>query len=137
MKQNIISLENMLDSQELENSGKLTSIKPKYQLNQWIDVKNSNGDWLEGQIIEIFSDKVKIHYNGRDDNLDEFFDIDSDRIKLFRSETIQHPSALFSSPFPELQPKNSLTENSEKFDENLILNYCIFFIIRSLISKNK
>eukprot|EP00826_Nyctotherus_ovalis_P001121 TRINITY_DN1013_c0_g1_i5.p1 TRINITY_DN1013_c0_g1~~TRINITY_DN1013_c0_g1_i5.p1 ORF type:complete len:194 (+),score=25.88 TRINITY_DN1013_c0_g1_i5:488-1069(+) len=92
-------------------------------MGQWVDVKDTEGDWLEAQVIDTRLREVKIHYNEWTNNWDEWLPLDSDRIAIFRSHTIQHPKAFFQSPFPVLLAREQMGECSI---EELLERYCKF-----------
>lgn len=75
-----------------------------FQVGQWIDIKDSIDQWLEGQIIEIRAGKAFVHYNGWGNRWDEWIDLTSPRIALFRSHTIQMSTNKYTSPTPNIKP---------------------------------
>jgi len=42
-----------------------------------------------------------IHYNGWSNRWDEWIDIKSNRLSMFRTHTVQQPNSLLMSPNPE------------------------------------
>ena len=79
----------------------------KYILGEWVDVQDRNNHWSEAQICKIQNNKALIHFNGAGSNLDEWIDISSPRISLFRSHTIQLPTSSYISSNPNLQVDSS------------------------------
>ena len=75
---------------------------------------------MEGQIITIQNDKLLIHYNSRPSTWDEWIDLQSPRISMFRTNTLQSPYNKFFSPSPNTRPESNLiladAKNFEDFD---------------------
>jgi hypothetical protein len=38
--------------------------KRKVIVGEWIDVRDLSGQWTEGQVVAVYSEYVKVHYNG-------------------------------------------------------------------------
>jgi len=75
-----------------------------FQAGQWIDVKDSIDQWLEGQITKVRGERVLVHYNGWGNRWDEWFDMNSPRIALFRTHTIQMVNNRYTCPSPNIKP---------------------------------
>eukprot|EP00826_Nyctotherus_ovalis_P053153 TRINITY_DN685_c0_g5_i1.p1 TRINITY_DN685_c0_g5~~TRINITY_DN685_c0_g5_i1.p1 ORF type:complete len:414 (+),score=65.78 TRINITY_DN685_c0_g5_i1:524-1765(+) len=75
-----------------------------FQIGQWVDVKDSIDQWLEGQIAKLRGNRAFIHYNGWGNRWDEWIDLTSPRIALFRTHTIQMPTNKYISPSPNIKP---------------------------------
>lgn len=75
-----------------------------FQVGQWVDVKDSIDQWLEGQIAKLRGNRAFIHYNGWGNRWDEWIDLTSPRIALFRTHTIQMPTNKYTSPSPNIKP---------------------------------
>ena len=71
---------------------------------QWVDVKDTINEWLEAQVIDVKDNKAFIHYNGWGNRWDEWINMDSDRIQIFRSHTTQNTLFNYLSPFPSTKP---------------------------------
>lgn len=102
----------------------------KFRIGEWIDVKDTSGNWLEGKIIELKASRLKVHYNGWGTRWDEWIDFGLSRLAPFRTYTIQAPSTPFLSPYP--QPDLELEDQTEQadnfsFDESLEY-YCKTFV---------
>lgn len=133
LMQNIQQIENLLNSRTpiTEETGKPFNIERiKFSLGQWIDIKDTSGEWLEGQICKIEGDKIQVHYYGWTSIWDEWIDNNSSRISIFRTHTVQSPITPFLSPFPLLsnnpeEPEIALSNDT--FDE-LFQRYCNYLI---------
>eukprot|EP00826_Nyctotherus_ovalis_P013019 TRINITY_DN1347_c0_g2_i8.p1 TRINITY_DN1347_c0_g2~~TRINITY_DN1347_c0_g2_i8.p1 ORF type:complete len:435 (-),score=107.97 TRINITY_DN1347_c0_g2_i8:118-1326(-) len=82
----------------------------KYQLGQWIDVKDTINQWLEAQVIGLRANQVCVHYNGWGSQWDEWLDNGSPRIALFRSHTLQYSTSRYLCPSPNIPPDAETTE---------------------------
>lgn len=109
--QSMNSIYNLIDTSSFLNFDNSTRIKNLYQNNvsgidlkvgQWIDVRDQNLHWVEGQIIEINEREVKVHYIGTSSRLNEWINLGSERLALFRTYTSQENKRndKFSSPHP-------------------------------------
>ena len=76
---------------------------------QWVDVKDTINEWLEAQVIDVKDNKAFIHYNGWGNRWDEWINMDSDRIQIFRSHTTQNTLFNYLSPFPSTKPDASVS----------------------------
>jgi uncharacterized ubiquitin-like protein YukD len=100
----------------IKNLNKNTFINPfnfasrKLQLGQWIDVKDTIDQWLEAQVIRVQNSQVYVHYNGWGSRWDEWLDMNSPRIALFRTYTVQSSHSLYLSPNPINQADGELNE---------------------------
>ncbi|CAK56026.1 unnamed protein product (macronuclear) [Paramecium tetraurelia] len=88
LQQNVMTLHNLLQSfntvAEVIEQGQIFAQKD-FELGQWIDFKDSYGEWLEGYIGQKQQNQVLIiHQNG-----EEWIGVPSLRLALFRSHTIQ------------------------------------------------
>ena len=96
----------------------------RYELGQWVDVKDTIDQWLEAQIIDIREDQVFVHYNGWGSRWDEWMPFNSPRIALFRSYTVQNPKANYLSPCPNVQPDSIVLQmppSTQLYDMNSML----------------
>jgi len=130
IKQNILTIENFLDNTKTTNEISFNICQPsnpesnnpsnliklefldyknrKLKKGQWVDVKDTINEWLEAQVIDIKDSKAFIHYNGWGSRWDEWIDMDSDRIQLFRTHTQQSTLFNYHSPFPTTKPDASI-----------------------------
>lgn len=104
---NIIQCRNTFDySQIIQNKTihPFNLSKMKFELGQWVDVKDTIGQWLEGQIVNMRSVngtiQVQVHYNGWGPRWDEWIDSNSKRLANFKTYTLQGPNTVFLSPNP-------------------------------------
>jgi hypothetical protein len=74
--------------------------KRELKVGQWVDVKDTINQWLEAQVVEVGDGKAFIHYNGWGTRWDEWVEMSSQRIAVFRTHTIQAATSSYLSPFP-------------------------------------
>ena len=106
--QNMDNLYNMYNNLIDLNIDNTKNIKKLYSLNynthfkvgQWIDIKDRYDNWIEGQIMGIRDQKVKVQYMGMPPNMNEWINTTSDRIALFRTYTLQKNLKNFFSLYP-------------------------------------
>ena len=117
LTQNINNLFNMIDNSPeitLKNCDKLTYLIDdkcqKFKIGQWIDIKDANDNWIEGQIISIQDNKVNVHYLGLSRNMNEWINIKSDRLAIFRTYTSQDITSKYLSCYPN---------KKEEFNDNI------------------
>eukprot|EP00826_Nyctotherus_ovalis_P052582 TRINITY_DN6696_c0_g1_i2.p1 TRINITY_DN6696_c0_g1~~TRINITY_DN6696_c0_g1_i2.p1 ORF type:complete len:209 (+),score=24.47 TRINITY_DN6696_c0_g1_i2:141-767(+) len=67
-------------------------------------------------------DKLLVHYNGRGSAWDEWIELSSPRISLFRSRTIQSPNSIFNCCYPHLSPDKELAPTEFNGSLNSFLN---------------
>ena len=127
--QNIDNLYNMynnlieLNMDNTKNLKKLYSLNynTKFKVGQWIDIKDRFDNWIEGQITGIIDQKIKVQYLGMPPNMNEWINVTSDRIALFRTYTLQKNLKNFFS----LYPNKSQEYNREQIhvQENIPIYY--------------
>ena len=93
--------------------------KKKFEIGEWVDVKDTTDNWLEGQIINKrnINNKIQvlIHYNGWGNRWDEWIDQSSNRLSFFRTYTLQSIQSILLSPNPSLvYDGNIINENNTK-----------------------
>ena len=80
--------------------------KKKFEIGEWVDVKDTTDNWLEGQIINKRAinnrTQLLIHYNGWGNRWDEWIDQSSNRLSFFRTYTLQSMQSVLLSPNPTL-----------------------------------
>jgi hypothetical protein len=85
--QNLLNCRNRFEEQSVMQSRAITSYdfgKSKYEVGQWIDVKDTIDQWLEAQVIQVRNNQVYVHYNGWGTRWDEWIDFNSPRIAAFK-----------------------------------------------------
>lgn len=111
MHQNIISMNNVMnckikfDENQIANTRTITSFdfsKSKYEVGQWVDVRDTIDQWLEAQVLQVRNNQVYVHYNGWGAQWDEWIDFSSPRIANFKTYTLQSPTSIFLSPYPSV-----------------------------------
>jgi hypothetical protein len=89
--------------------------KKKFEVGEWVDVKDTTDNWLEGQIINkrTSNNKVQflIHYSGWGGRWDEWIDQSSPRLSYFRTYTLQSIQSVLLSPNPTLVSDGNITNN--------------------------
>jgi hypothetical protein len=104
--QNILSCRNPFEERSVMQSRTINAYdftKSKYEVGQWVDVKDTIDQWLEAQVIQIRNNQVYVHYNGWGTRWDEWIDFNSPRIAAFKTYTVQSPTSIFLSPYPQVQ----------------------------------
>ncbi|CAD8136736.1 unnamed protein product [Paramecium pentaurelia] len=115
IRQNYQTLKQLLDSQVKPEEVKQEDLqgeylnpfdpkKRKFQVGQWIDVKDTIDQWLEAQVQIVEQDRVFVHYNGWGNRWDEWIDTQSARIATFRTYTVGSINQEFLSPNPVSDP---------------------------------
>jgi len=111
MHQNLITMQNLVncknkfdDHQILQNKTIVPYdfSKSKYEVGQWVDVKDTIDQWLEAQVIQVRNNQAYVHYNGWGTRWDEWIDFSSPRIANFKTYTMQSPTTMFLSPYPSI-----------------------------------
>ena len=89
--------------------------KKKFEVGEWVDVKDTTDNWLEGQIINkrTINNKIQflIHYSGWGGRWDEWIDQSSPRLSYFRTYTLQSIQSVFLSPNPTLVSDGNINNN--------------------------
>ena len=89
--------------------------KKKFDVGEWVDVKDTTDNWLEGQIINkrTVNNKVQflIHYSGWGGRWDEWIDQSSPRLSYFRTYTLQSIQSVLLSPNPTLVYDGNINNN--------------------------
>ena len=93
--------------------------KKKFEIGEWVDIKDTTENWLEGQIINkrTINNKIQllIHYNGWGNRWDEWIDQSSNRLSFFRTYTLQSIHSILLSPNPTLvSDANIINDNNPK-----------------------
>lgn len=48
----------------------------RFELGQWVDVRDTMDQWLEAEIIDVKGTMVNVHYNGWGPRWDEWIEMD-------------------------------------------------------------
>ena len=92
--------------------------KKRFEIGEWVDVKDTTDNWLEGQIINkrTINNKIQllIHYNGWNNRWDEWIEQSSNRLSYFRTYTLQSMQSILSSPNPTLVYDGNINDNNIK-----------------------
>ncbi len=129
MQQNLLQLEEILalrapeDEAAVATNHATETFRPQkeFKIGQWLDVRDTVGEWLEAQVVSSEVDRVRVHYNDWGARWDEWIPISSGRLASFRTHTVQSPNAPFFSPFPASVPDGgvSLPPHGSSFDSLL------------------
>jgi hypothetical protein len=132
--QNLSQIEDLLANRLSEDNPAprpFTALPQSYVLGQWIDVRDTTGQWLEAQIAKTQATDIYVHYNGWGSRWDEWLPKGSDRVATFRTHTIQSPHAPFLSPYPHLEADaedHEIPPSRPSLDA-LLVRYRIFAVI--------
>ena len=80
-----------------------TSLRvPRLYQGQWLDVQDTVNQWLEATVLDVSSDKkrIHVHYNGWPSRWDEWIESDSLRVAPFRTKTLHSSATPHTSPSP-------------------------------------
>lgn len=108
-----------------ENSGQFSNVSQfnfgqrKFEVGMWLDIKDTIDQWLEAQITQVREDAIYVHYNGWGARWDEWININSPRIDIFRSHTVQNPKSNYLSPFPNILPESQRVPQQPYISHNL------------------
>ena len=99
--QNLSTTKILLDSKR-ENGFPFDFKDRNFKLGQWLDVKDTIEQWLEAEVIDIDINekKVYVHYNGWGRRWDEWICMNSPRLAIFRTHTVQNGYSMYLSPVP-------------------------------------
>lgn len=126
VRQNLLTTEQLFAAREEQSNlvSKTTAIYPfnngrrKFELGQWIDVKDTIDQWLEAEVIDVRDDQIKVHYNGWGARWDEWIEMSSSRIAFFRNKTVQPHTTFYLSPVPQSRlsgnPENLEAPNNDR-----------------------
>ena len=112
-----LNLENTKSIKKLYSSNYNT----KYKVGQWVDIKDRYDTWIEGQITGINNNRVKVNYLGMPPNMNEWLEMKSDRLALFRTYTSQKNLKNFYSLYPN--KGNEYNREQIHVQENVPLYY--------------
>ena len=124
--QNMISIDNLSKCKKIysPNINKIEVFdfsKTKYEVGQWVDVKDTIEQWLEAQVMEVQNDKAYVHYNGWGTRWDEWIEFSSPRMRNFKIYTLQSPGSVFMSPYPGIPCDSNIQPQTRNID-------CFFYL---------
>ncbi|ETV69356.1 hypothetical protein, variant [Aphanomyces astaci] len=74
----------------------------QFFIGQWLDVKDTVNQWLEGTVLDLNVHQVYVHYHGWPTRWDEWIDATSPRLAAFRTRTLHANTSRHLSPAPSL-----------------------------------
>ena len=124
--QNMISIDNLSKCKKIysPNINKIEVFdfsKTKYEVGQWVDVKDTIEQWLEAQVMEVQNNKAYVHYNGWGTRWDEWIEFSSPRMRNFKIYTLQSPGSVFMSPYPGIPCDSNIQPQTRNID-------CFFYL---------
>ncbi|KAM3131610.1 hypothetical protein pb186bvf_016274 [Paramecium bursaria] len=133
IKQNYDSIQQLIDTSTKPNEIQQEFVNPfkleqrKFQAGQWIDLKDTIDQWLEAQILKVEGNRIFVHYNGWGRRWDEWVEVDSPRIAVFRTYTVGSSTQDYMSPFPVSEPdadleRETVDMNDFIFDVGQMMN---------------
>jgi hypothetical protein len=137
MHQNINSVHNLLnckfkyDENQIAQNKTIVPYdfsKAKYEVGQWVDVKDTIDQWLEAQVIQIRNNLALVHYNGWGTRWDEWIEFSSPRIAPFKTYTMQSPSSVFLSPYPHVPCDANVEPQPRSIDSFYYLEKSVVFM---------
>lgn len=84
---NIMNCRNKFDELNISQTKTIVPfdlLRTKYEVGQWIDVKDTIDQWLEAQVVQVRNNQAFVHYNGWANRWDEWIDFSSPRIASFK-----------------------------------------------------
>ena len=102
---NLYNMYNNLIDLNLENSKSIKKLyssnyNTNYKVGQWVDIRDRYDNWIEGQITGISNNRIKVQYMGMPPNMNEWLEMKSERVALFRTYTSQKNLKNFYSLYP-------------------------------------
>lgn len=123
-----VNLSTNSNTKQLFNTNLLNGTNPmnpnnkkyySFKIGQWIDAQDTLEQWLEAQILDIKDNKAYIHYSGWQNDWNEWLPLESPRLALFRTYTLQSPFVKYNSSFPNSKSdndRNVIFTNVQNFD---------------------
>ncbi len=102
--------------------------RSKFEVGQWIDVKDTIDQWLEAQVMQVRNNQVYVHYNGWGNRWDEWIDFSSPRIASFKTYSQQSPTGVFLSPYPSIIPDANIEPQHRNIDTFYYMDKAVGFI---------
>ena len=123
---NLYNMYNNLIDLNLENSKSIKKLyssnyNTNYKVGQWVDIRDRYDNWIEGQITGISNNRIKVQYMGMAPNMNEWIEMKSERVALFRTYTSQKNLKNFYSLYPN--KSNQYNRDQIHAQENIPLYY--------------
>ncbi|ETV96824.1 hypothetical protein H310_10115 [Aphanomyces invadans] len=117
IRQGLLTIQSMLSLPATPvAAGEPSPPSRQFFVGQWLDVKDTVNQWLEGTILEVNEDQVFVHYHGWPSRWDEWIDRKSPRLAAFRTRTLHGAgTSRHLSPAPMLashQPAAGSTQTT-------------------------
>ena len=137
MHQNINSVHNLLNCKFKYDENQISQTKTivpydfskaKYEVGQWVDVKDTIDQWLEAQVIQVRNNLALVHYNGWGTRWDEWIEFSSPRIAPFKTYTMQSSSSVFLSPYPHVPCDANVEPQPRSIDSFYYLEKSVGFM---------
>jgi len=112
IRQNLVTVELLLETRArpwmwTDEESLFTYRRRRFQLGQWVDVRDTVEAWLEAQVLDVLTEQglsmVRVHYNEWPMEWDEWLEVSSPRIQPFRTFTCQTCDSPVQSPYPLVQ----------------------------------
>ena len=122
---NLYNMYNNLIDLNLENAKSIKKLyssnyNTNFKVGQWIDIKDRYDNWIEGQVTGINNNRVKVNYMGMPPNMNEWLEMKSERLAIFRTYTTQKNLKNFYSLYPN---KSQYNRDQIHVQENIPIYY--------------
>ena len=122
---NLYNMYNNLIDLNLENTKSIKKLyssnyNTNFKVGQWIDIKDRYDNWIEGQVTGINNNRIKVNYMGMPPNMNEWLEMKSERLAIFRTYTTQKNLKNFYSLYPN---KSQYNRDQIHVQENIPIYY--------------
>ena len=122
---NLYNMYNNLIDLNLENAKSIKKLyssnyNTNFKVGQWIDIKDRYDNWIEGQVTGINNNRIKVNYMGMPPNMNEWLEMKSERLAIFRTYTTQKNLKNFYSLYPN---KSQYNRDQIHVQENIPIYY--------------
>ena len=121
--QNLISLDNYTNMKKKFDPKSINNVieafdfdKSSYEVGEWVDVKDTINQWLEAQVMKVQNNKAYVHYNGWGTRWDEWIEFNSERMRNFKTYTLQSPITFCSMPYPAIPCDSNIEPQQRPID---------------------
>ena len=121
--QNLISLDNYTNMKKKFDPKSINNVieafdfdKSSYEVGEWVDVKDTINQWLEAQVMKVQNNKAYVHYNGWGTRWDEWIEFNSERMRNFKTYTLQSPITFCSIPYPAIPCDSNIEPQQRPID---------------------